>query len=964
MKKKNKLLTKVVGAVAITTALAFPAFGLSACGNDKTNDTNNPGEHQPANPENKISVTLHYPTGLNRADEVIKVDKGDTFAKIYNHIAIPGCRLVGLYAGGDFANKLSQETEITDSNCSVYAKLYLDLTVTSNDTNMGTVATTGSLTELVPGTNCTVSGNVLTLSNTTITATPKTGYELVGWQLNHQTLVSGAMTQGGAITAVFSKETFNVAVVENGNPTNEIYTGNVEYGTTVGDFKTTIAKQTGYNITQVMIDGNPVADSYVIVKGNVLAVNYTINVNLTASHGTLSQTSMALTPSATLAANANVLTVNGTAVTATADTGYHFVEWQVNGTTFDATTNTNVTITKNTTIVAVFAINQYTVTMKDNLGNDIKVVPNVEHGTTFATIKPDGYQIVAAKLADNTVINDQTPITAETMIYITYAKDVSVGVVDNENQASANGTVSTSEITINTGDTFTIADNTLTVGNTTLTVNCATGYNIIKWLLGTTRIENGTIYDGTENTISVAIDNIKYEVAIDLTGIEETEQTKINTYLGENFSITESVPAGTTVKQLSDRLSKYGITLYTVAFTAEYQEEDVINVEHDATTAITEDTTIYVISCLFYSPFKYGDNLSSIAGLDDNYTSLEEVYIPMINNEKTIILSTFINYSNLKTIIFGGSAIIRSGAFSGCNIENIYVPSLEVWLNMELSSELFPNGVNLYINNELVTDLEITSGMTIGDYAFAGIKNIQNVTVCSDVTTVGASAFKNCTGLKTITFESSSNINIANDAFCGCSELTTLTGTLGTVGDRAFEYCTKLTGAFTINGNIGDYAFKSCSNLTSVILNDSITTIGEMAFNACINLKTINIPTSLTTLGACAFMACKNITSIVLPNSLTVLNKSTFTNCTGLLNVTLSSNLESIGGACFEGCSSLTSITIPQSVTWIDANAFKNSALGSVQFENIDGWNAEFSADDLENNATLLKKTNKTYRKS
>ncbi len=934
--KKNKLLTKVVGAVAITTALAFPAFGLSACGNDKTNDTNNPGEHQPANPENKISVTLHYPTGLNRADEVIKVNKGDTFAKIYNYIAIPGCRLVGLYAGGDFANKLSQETEITDSNCSVYAKLYLDLTVTSNDTNMGTVATAGSLTELVPGTNCTIAGNVLTLADTTITATPKTGYELVGWQLNHQTLVSGAITQGGAITAVFSKETFNVAVVENGNPTNQIYTGNVEYGTTVGDFKTTIAKQTGYDITQVMVDGNPVADSYVIVKGNVLAVNYTINVNLTANHGTLSQTSMALTPSATLAANANVLTVNGTEITATADTGYHFVEWQVNGTTFDATTNTDVTITKNTTIVAVFAINQYTVTIKDNLGNDIKVVPNVEHGTTFATIKPDGYNVVAAKLADNTVINDQTPITAETMIYITYAKDVSVGVVDNENQASANGTVSTSEITINTGDTFTIADNTLTVGNTTITVNCATGYNIIKWLLGTTRIENGTIYDGTENTISVAIDNIKYEVAIDLTGIEETEQTKINTYLGENFSITESVPAGTTVKQLSDRLSKYGITLYTVAFTAEYQEEDVINVEHDATTAITGDTTIYVITCLFDPLFTYTSD--DISGLKEQYKDLEAIYVPMIN--ATSISCTFDGCNNLKTVFFGGSATFDSGAFSGCNIENIYVPSLEVWLNMELSSELFPNGVNLYINNELVTDINITSGMTIGNYAFAGIKNIQNVTVCSDVTTVGASAFKNCTGLKTIAFESSSNINIANDAFNGCAELTTLTGTLGTIGASAFENCTKLTGALTINGNIGDYAFSMCANITSVTINDSITTIGEGAFSGC-----------------------EKITSIVLPNSLEVLNSYVFQDCVELSDITLSSNLVSIGTSCFESCSSLETITIPENVKLIGFNAFRGSGLVSVEFINTENWfdntfgkPVDFNSD-LENNAKLLMKS-------
>ena len=921
MKKKNKFLTKVVGTVAITAALAFPAFGLSACGNDNSSNTNNPGEHQPANPENKISVTVHYPTGLNRANEVIKVDKGDTFAKIYNQISVSGCILEGLYASGDFANKLPSETEITDSNCSVYAKLYLDLTVTSNDTNMGTVTTVGSLTEFVPGTSCTISGNTLTLSDTTITATPATGYELAGWKLNNQTLTTGSMTQGGEITAIFRKETFNVEVVENGNAANKIYTGNIEYGTTVGDFKTIIANQTGYNITQVMVGGNPVADSYVIEKGNTLAVNYTINVSLTSSNGTLSQTSMALTPSSTLVVNANVLTINGTAVTATANTGYHFVEWQVNGAMFNATTATNVTITKETTVVAVFEINKYDVVIKDNLNRDIVTVSNIEHGTTFGTLKskiPSTYNVVAAKLADNTVVNDNTPITGETTIYITYSKNVTIGVVDSTNQTSQNGTVSTSTATINSGDTFTIAGNTLTVGNTTITVSCKSGYNLIKWLLGTTTITNGTVYDGTENTISVVVDNVQYTVIVNLTTMEnETELNSIKNNLGFE-TLTEYVSAGTTLGQLSDNLLKYGLKIKTVKLSG---SDEVINVSEN-NTAVSEDTVISVISCEYADLFIYDHD--GISGLKDTYRNLKEVYIPAIstNNTDVISASAFGN-TNIETIIFGGAVEIGSGAFSGCNIKNIYVNSLADWLNMNLSSAVFQN-TNLYINNKLVTEIEIANGMTIGNYAFAGIKNIQNVIVNGDVTAIG------------------------EYAFYGCTELTTITANaLGTIGASAFQGCTKLTGALTINGNIGDSAFDGCVNLTSVTLSDSITEIGEGAF-----------------------WMCENITNIVLPSSLTELKNNTFRDCTGLVNVTLSSQLDSIGVSCFESCSNLESITIPQSVTNISSNAFKNSGLISAVFESPDGWiyglatAAGFSSDNLENNATLLKKTNRTYKHS
>ena len=87
-----------------------------------------------------------------------------------------------------------------------------------------------------------------------------------------------------------------------------------------------------------------------------------------------------------------------------------------------------------------------------------------------------------------------------------------------------------------------------------------------------------------------------------------------------------------------------------------------------------------------------------------------------------------------------------------------------------------------------------------------------------------------------------------------------------TIGDSAFYNCSSLSSVTISNSvtSIGDSAFYFCSSLSSVTIPDSVTTIGDSAFRYCSNLTNVTIPNSVTSIGNSAFRYCHNLTSITV----------------------------------------------------------------------------------------------------
>ena len=202
------------------------------------------------------------------------------------------------------------------------------------------------------------------------------------------------------------------------------------------------------------------------------------------------------------------------------------------------------------------------------------------------------------------------------------------------------------------------------------------------------------------------------------------------------------------------------------------------------------------------------------------------------------------------------------------------------------------------------------------------------------VTSIGNSAFYQCSSLKSVTIPNSVT-SIGDDAFCLCSGLTSIIipNSVTSIGDHAFSGCSGLTSVTIPNSvtSISNYAFSGCSGLTSVTIPGSVTSIGGSAFKGCSGLTSITIPNSVTSIGNWAFYGCSGLTSIEIPNSVTSIDVHAFDGCSGLTSITIPNSVTSIGARAFSGCSSLTSITIGNSVTSIGEEAFFGcSSLTSV----------------------------------
>ena len=149
------------------------------------------------------------------------------------------------------------------------------------------------------------------------------------------------------------------------------------------------------------------------------------------------------------------------------------------------------------------------------------------------------------------------------------------------------------------------------------------------------------------------------------------------------------------------------------------------------------------------------------------------------------------------------------------------------------------------IIDRTLTDIELPSGLTkIGDYAFAGMSNLNSVSIPNGVTSIGVNAFL-ASSIKTVSLPNTLTV-IDRYAFGGCANLSleSLPSNLTIIDSLAFSGCTSLALTSLPEGitNIGSNAFRDCAGLTTLTFEGTPTFIGASAFGNCPNLTTINVP--------------------------------------------------------------------------------------------------------------------------
>lgn len=167
---------------------------------------------------------------------------------------------------------------------------------------------------------------------------------------------------------------------------------------------------------------------------------------------------------------------------------------------------------------------------------------------------------------------------------------------------------------------------------------------------------------------------------------------------------------------------------------------------------------------------------------------------------------------------------------------------------------------------------------------------------------IGAKAFKDCTTLAYVDIREAQSIG--DEAFMGCTQLDNLdvSGVIDYIGEHCFAGCTKLSKFMYYNDNnitIGKGCFENCTSLKMVLFPDKLEEIPDEAFKGCKLLgkeDNIKFPSALKRIGSHAFEGC----------GLKILNMTTLDNYQdGTAYVSGCLYIKEIGDYAFYACQEL-----------------------------------------------------------
>ena len=320
---------------------------------------------------------------------------------------------------------------------------------------------------------------------------------------------------------------------------------------------------------------------------------------------------------------------------------------------------------------------------------------------------------------------------------------------------------------------------------------------------------------------------------------------------------------------------------------------------------------------------------------------------------------------NTSVIVQEGTVHIVSSAFSGCTgLTSVEIPSSVTSIDSNAFSDC--NGLKKVI----VSDIAAWCGISFDNYKSNPLyyamhlysdadTEITQLVIPPSVTTIGYSAFYNCTGLTSVEIPSSVT-KIRNIAFSGCTSLakvtinsnailsaTTIRNNLTTVfGSQVSEY---------VLGNevtrIGEYAFYGCTGLTTVTLPPSVKVIERQVFQNCSNIERVNISdinawmrikftdgrSNPTFWSASLHLNGEEVTEVTVPESITELGDQVFKGMKNLKTIKMHDGITSIGACAFQGCFSLQSFEWPKSLRHIGSGAFHQCR----SFDKVDLSNTE-----------------------
>ena len=332
-----------------------------------------------------------------------------------------------------------------------------------------------------------------------------------------------------------------------------------------------------------------------------------------------------------------------------------------------------------------------------------------------------------------------------------------------------------------------------------------------------------------------------------------------------------------------------------------YQElQGIINyVSNDSYTMLNSKTKYSFLSSIF--------EVDGIKYVPTNPSEKECDAIDCIYNSSSenTIIDKIVYYKGIAMNVVNVMPYLCSG--------NIFIKNISWKFNGSIPNYTFHNCLfaeNVTLGSEVAT---------IGHYAFANCTRIKEVQIPNSTRIIGEYAFQNCTYSKLSI--PPSVMEIKNFAFSGCSELSTFTIVdrntpinLGSNGSSPLFSSCPLDSVYIggdilyqTNGDKGYSPFYRNTYLRTVVINDEETEISENEFYGCSSLKKVKMGDGIMTIGNRAFSGCSSITEF-----------------------SFGSKLASIGEEAFSDCSSIASLV---------SNAQNPPSCGTQALDDINKWN-------------------------
>ena len=469
--------------------------------------------------------------------------------------------------------------------------------------------------------------------------------------------------------------------------------------------------------------------------------------------------------------------------------------------------------------------------------------------------------------------------------------------------------------------------------------------------------------DGSYRTVMVSLNCMQGQIniadnSINATSAGGTQEIKLTTNLDYTIEIPEDAQSWLSLAPETRALREDTI-VFEVTANEGMQRYTTVALKDEQGKILQTIIFRQLGTCTEVHVETKGELENELAGYD--YANIESLKITGVLNDVDFlfIYRMMPNLKNLDIAEVNITALPIQAFYKSTNVENLILPNTLITI-----------GEEMFYQSKLKTVVIPANATTIGNSAFEQCASLISIDIPANVETIGTAVFWGCSSLTTVTFEKGSQLKTIGGgsssyygAFSYCTALTSIEipASVETIGASAFKGCSKLaTVTFekesqlkTIGGGYSEPnyygVFSDCTALTSIEIPASVETIEAAAFKGCSSLATVTFEngSQLKTIGggsysSGAFSDCTALTSIDIPASVEIIGAAAFSGCTRLASVKFESNsqLKAIAGGynpsdgAFYGCTSLTSIEIPASVQTIGKAAFQEcTKLATVKFD-------------------------------